>query len=1202
MRFSLSLIFLAFLFPSLTAQSVWQKIDKSEIENFRRGERIVTPTAYQAFTLNMAELKKDLKKVSDRDFSKTRRNKDLVQVPFPDGKMVTFDVWNAPVMAPKISSRYPNIKSYKAISEDGKHVMRFLVSNAGFNGVISSNEGTIYVDPIFPDNPEVYQSYYIKDQETPDLYWSSCGTESSSPELQATPADISRSLGAVPLRTYRMAIACTGEYGVIVGGTKEKVLEQFNLAAMRISQIYELNGSINFMLIDEIDQLIHLDPNTDPYINADLGRELLGQNTAAINSIISSNSYDIGHVFTRSCTDGIAGVASLESVCTDRKAVGVSCVGYSNITSFASGTIAHEVGHQFGVNHSWNSCPGAQENVSSGWAYEPGSGTTIISYSGACNESNTGFEFDHFSVGSLTEMILYSRESIATCGIISSELNNEPVIDMPYEDGFYIPKSTPFVLDASATDPDGDSLVYAWDQYNLGPLSALGFPLGNAPSFIPIPPEEESARYFPRLQFVRGNVDRSIEVLPQYERDLKFKFVVRDLNPLGTAAVWDEVEFHVDGNSGPFFVTKPNYNPDQATVGQELEVKWDVSNTDQAPINCALVNILLSTDDGRTFDYVLARNTANDGQEIVRIPNAQTLEARVKVEAAQNIFYDMGNSGFIINAPTEASYIYEISNNFFDLCSPASVDLDIQSAAFVGYSDPVEFSILSGLPDGVTALFSETTIQPDGSTSLNFDISDEADTGNYVVSLQSISGTDTIVQPVYLNITATEFDDLALSYPVNGSSGVEQFPTFQWEAARNSENYIFEIATSPAFGTTNVEYNDNVTTNTYELSTTLDKSTLYYWRVTAANKCGIGESTRLNTFGTVALSCKNIESEDGTKNISSAGSGDYTVSKEVFIAEEGQVSAISVRKVKGMHERFSNLVFSLESPSGAIAKLVSNKCGSTSGVFNCGFEDSSPIEINCPFKEVYKPEESLTIFNGESTQGSWILNINDQTAGGGGQFEEFVLQICSNATLDAPYLVNNNPLEVYPGSWARVATTFLLVEDENNVSEELIFTVVDLPSNGYLEISGNPVLVGTQYSQKDINGNQLRYYSTDETATSDQFTFTCIDGEGGWIDITPFDIQIDESFTSDLDEIENVVEIKVVPNPVKESSIITVSNTFGKDYNFSLTNLSGQVFTQNSYKGDKAIEVNVKDYPAGIYFISIESAGNVSYEKMVVVR
>jgi len=1017
--------------------------------------------------------------------------------------------------------------------------------------------------------------------------------------------DVSRSLAAVPVRTYRMAMACTGEYGTIVGGTVEAVLEQFNLAAVRLSQIYELNASINFMIIDETDQLIHLNPMTDPYQFPSEGLNLINENSDAINNIISTNSYDIGHVFTRSCSD-VGGVAALGSVCGGQKARGVSCVGNANITSFASGTIAHEVGHQFNVAHSWNNCnpanPDVQGQLASAWAYEPGSGSTIMSYSGACGSNNTGVDDDYFSVGSLVQMITFSRGDIANCGTQTMETNNEPVIDMPYEDGFYIPKSTPFVLDASATDPDGDAMHYAWDQYNLGPSSPLGEPIGNAPSFIPVYPDEETVRYFPRINWVRANLDRSIEVLPTYARDLNFQFVVKDLNPLATAAVWEEVEFHVAANAGPFFVTQPNFNPDNAIVGQELEVKWDVGNTDQEPVNCQFVNILLSTDDGRTFDKVLINNTPNDGEQIVRIPNSQTNEARIIVQAADNIFYDMGNNSFTIGPPTEPGYIYELSNNLFDVCAPAVADLEIQSASFEGYSEVVDFSFPDGLPTGVEANFSETSIQPDGLTSLSFDITDDAITGDYVVRLQSISASDTIEQPIFLNITATRFDGLALSSPVNGSSGIEQLPTFEWIETPNAESYIFELATSPAFGASVVEYNDDVVGSSYTPSAALEKSTLYYWRITPQNKCLLGEATRLNTFGTVALSCKVVDSEDGTKNISSSGSGNYTVTKEVFIPEDGQVSAISVRNVSGDHERFSNLVFSLESPSGTVVILVSNECPSTTGNFSCGFDDASPTQIDCPFNNIYQPEESLSAFNGETTQGAWKFNINDQTVGGGGSFEEFQLQLCSNATLDAPFLVNNDELGVHPGSFKTIRDELLLVEDNNNTADELTYTIVDLPVNGRLELLGEEIVVGTQFTQFDIQALRLRYFSTDETVTSDQFTFTCVDGEGGWIDITPFNIAIDESFVSDVEDLENLVDIQVTPNPVMESSIISINNTNGKAYNVSLTNLNGQVFMTNKYSGDTSIEVNVKDYAAGIYFISVESAGNVSYKKMVVVK
>jgi len=1209
MRISLSII-LSLLFTGLYGQSYWQKVDKSEIENYRSGDRIIFPTEYESFTLNTEFLKKEFAKCPAQKIGGTRNKSSIISIPFPTGEIVDFDMWESSVMAPKLAEKYAEIKSYKGLSTDGKYLTRVSFSEAGLHAVISTSAGTIYIDPIFPDNPEIYQTYYIKNQLVPENYNPGCGTTedplSDYQEIQED-LELTKRSAMVDLRTYRFALACTGEYANIVGGTMADVMQQFNIAINRLNMVYELNCGMTFELVENNDILIHLDAETDPYINANNGGGLLGQNIIAVNNAIGVQNFDVGHVFTRSCVM-VGGIAQGGSACNNNKAAGVSCVGGQNISSFAAGTMAHEVGHQFSAGHTWSNCqsndPDQQEFLSQqlavGSAYEPGSGTTILSYSGACGSSNTGIDNDYFSVGTILEITRHARIDNPTCGVVTPSNNEEPIILMPYEDGFFIPKSTPFILDAEAMDVNDDDLWYAWDQFNLGPSTPLGSPIGNAPSFVPFYPDENSIRYFPRLNSVRANSTTDIEVLPTYERDLDFQFVVRDRNPEASAVVMEEIEFHVADNAGPFFVTQPNFNPDNTVVGAEMEVLWDVSNTDIEPVNCQLVNILLSTNDGLTFDHVMARNTPNDGSQVVRIPNATSFEARVKVEAVGNIFYDMSNNSFIVGEPTEPTYVYDLSNNFFDVCSPATESLEIQSAAFNGYTDPVDFTILSGLPDGTLATFTESSIDPDGTSTLNFDISTDTNTGQYEVMLQSVSGSDTIIQPIYLNVTSTLFDDLSMTFPLNGSSAVDQLPTFEWTDARNAERYIFELATSPAFGETNILYNDNVTTNSLIPTAALEKSTLYYWRVTPFNKCGLGETLRLNTFGTEALSCATVVAEDLPKNISPGAPSD--IFSEIFVPGEGEVSAVVVKRVRGTHQKLSNLTFTLESPSGTKAVLVSNECFSAQN-FNCGFDDASPITISCPFSQTYMPEEPLEIFDGEEIGGNWKLNINDATTGNGGAFEEFDLQLCSNATLNAPLLIRNETLVVIPGSAAHINNERLEVEDADNGPEDLLFTIVDVPTSGYLELSGNPIEVGSQFTQQNLNNTfSLKYFNTDDTAVADQFTFTCIDGQGGWIDITTFDIELDASGVSANEDLVDFLEINVVPNPTKDFSVVNIKNTYGKDYKFQLINMNGQSFLQQTLNGDQNIEINAKEFPAGIYMINIESEGFYTNEKLVILK
>ena len=677
--------------PKNSGDKMWREVDDADLQQ-RQLPRTVIPRQYRTFALDNAALRNTLRQ-APMEFTGAARTSSLtISLPMPDGTLGRFSVEESMLMEASLAAKFPNIKTYHGQGiDDPTATARFGFSPEGFNAMISSANGTVLIDRYAVGENDNYISYFKSDVARSGEFSCEIGGEVEAltklSSLELLP-DATNVVSGTTLRTYRLALAATAEYtnvfrqsGDTDAQARARALAQMVLIMNRVNGVYEREVAIRMVLIGREDSIIYTDTVNDPYTNED-GSTMLGQNQANLDSVIGTANYDIGHVFST----GGGGIAQLRSPCgASSKARGVTGLPNPVGDPFAIDYVAHEMGHQFGGNHTFNvgngSC-GAQR--SSNASYEPGSGVTIMGYAGICSGQNLAFNsIDTFHVKSIEEIVAFSTGSTGSSCAVSTATNNTPPT-VTGSTGFTIPKQTPFALSVAATDAENDSLTYDWQEYDLGAPATTA--AGNSdtdgqerPLFRPFLPTTGGTRIFPRLQYILNNANvpptttgslLTGEILPSISRSMIFQVIVRDNRANGGGIRTRAVIVNVDATAGPFVITAPETAVSWAGNSQQT-VSWNVAATNTGVISATSVKISLSTDGGNTFPIVISESTPNDGTETITVPNVTTSQARIKVEAVGNAFFDISGANFTITA------VAAVSRKQFDFDGDGKADVSV---------------------------------------------------------------------------------------------------------------------------------------------------------------------------------------------------------------------------------------------------------------------------------------------------------------------------------------------------------------------------------------------------------------------------------------------------------------------------------------------------------------------------------------------
>lgn len=1079
----------------------------------------------------------------------------VLTLPNADGQMENFKVFENSNMDPALAARYPEIKSYIGIGIDNPTLTAyFSVSPLGFKSmVLGADRSAVFIEP-FSKDLTTY-SVYRKSDKAQSLSTFECSV------IQEVNSQIDQTMARpnaddAILRTFRLAMSVTGEYTAYFGGTKALALAAINNSMTRVNGVFEKDFSVRMVLIANNDLVIYTAAATDPYAAASGMSSWNSQLQSTLTSVIGEANYDVGHLFGASGGGGNAGC--IGCICVN----GQKGSGYTSPAdgipagdNFDIDYVAHELGHQFGGNHTFTT-----GNEGTGVHMEPGSGSTIMGYAGITTldvQPHSDAYFHAISIQQITNNI-----KAKTCSVNTATGNAIPTANAGLD--YTVPKSTPFMLTATATDADGDALTYNWEQMDSQTTTAVpSATKTTGVNFRSYNATTSPTRYFPRMASVltgattTAGSELTVEALPSVARTLNFRVTVRDNKAGGSGNNSDDVIVTVNATAGPFSVSAPN-TAVSYVGGSSQTVTWVVGGTTANGVNCANVDILLSTDAGATWSTLLAA-TPNDGTQAVTIPNTPGTTNRIMVKGTNHIFFDVSNTNFTITsgvidtvAPTAPTLAASGTTQTTTNLSWSGATDNVAVTAYDVYKDGVFFGSTTSTTFAVSGLTASTTYA--------FTVKAKDAAGNASVASNTVSVTT--LAPVV--------DTTAPTAPTLSASGTTLTAT----------NLSWSGATDNVAVTGYDVYKDAVllgstATTTYAVSG-LTASTTYAFTVKAKDAAG-NISVASNTVSVTTLT------PDTTAPSAPTLSASGTTSTTTNLSWTGATDNVAVTGYNVY--RGTTL---LGSTTTATTYAVTGLTASTAYTFYVQAKDAagnvSAASNTVSVTTLAASTVTYCTSQGNSTAdekiGKVVFGTINNTSTGTAGYENFTA-LSTNAVRGTAYTITITP------SWTatKYKEGYAVWIDYNKDGDfldtgEKVWTKAastTTPVSGTFTIPATATLGATRMRV------QMKYNAI--PTSCEAFSFGQVE-----------DYTVNISLTARMDEnaSNNVIAFNLYPNPVN-GDVLNISN-LDTASEYTIFNMMGQQVGKGKIENDS---VNVSSLTSGTYLIQVSNENGATSKRFI---